>query len=106
MTKDIQSLARAMNSPFRNEDYLETQVGRMICLLQILNLSVRVSYIRPSEIGRANLLCLCSWNCHLNTGYFDLFQLIEEFSSIFYVVGICERFLNSDLTSRLIFSRL
>jgi len=52
--------------------------------------------ICPSEIGRGNSVCLCSWNCHLTTGYFDLLQLIKESSFKFAVVGICEIFLNSD----------
>ena len=85
-----------MNSPFRIEDHLEAQDGRNNLPVANFKPFNENSSIRPPEIGKGNSLCLCSWNCYLTAGYFDLLQLIEKYSSKFDVGGICETFLNSD----------
>ena len=49
-----------MNSPFRIEDHLEAQVGRNDLPVANFKPLRESSYIKPSEIGRGNSLCLCS----------------------------------------------
>lgn len=96
MLNDFSSLNRFMRNPLRIEDHLEAQIGSDD--LPIINSKPlrESSYILPSQVSGDMSLCLCTWNCHLTTGYLDVLQMIEISSSKFDIMGICETFLSSD----------
>ena len=85
-----------MSIPLRTEDHLEAQIGHDDLPLIESKPHCESSYILKSQISSERSLCLCSWKCHLTTGYLDVLQLIEKSSSKFDIMGISETFLNAD----------
>lgn len=86
-----------MNNCFRIEDVLDAQIGQdaNIPFFSLRPLQ-ESSYIVPSNILQQDSLCLCSWNCHLTTGYLDVLQFIEDSTQNIDLIAICETFISSD----------
>lgn len=95
---DISHLRFLESNPFRVGDVLYDDLlpesinadfspQRDSCYVDVISSGLEVN---------ARSFCLCHWNCHVTSTYYEILQLIDNVNSKFDVIGLCETFLTSE----------